>query len=78
MKTEKDFKSRAGYLSHKFYHSGINGNPIISDKELVELKDFFTNLANFMSDANNSDMVWIYRTRAESVEKMIEARKSCG
>lgn len=76
MKTQQDFKSRLGYLWHKYQNSGICGSPVIFDSELQELHNGLLEVARFMRDMNNSDLVGVYFSRAEMINTMIYARSA--
>lgn len=76
MKTQQDFKSRLGYLWYKYQNSGICGNSVILDSELQELHDGLVEIARFMRDMNNSDLVEVYFRRAEMINAMICARSA--
>lgn len=76
MKTQQDFKSRLGYLWHKYQNSGICGSPVIFDSELQELHDGLVEIARFMRDMGNSDLVGVYFRRAESINMVICARSA--
>lgn len=67
-------KSRLGKLEDKFEKSGFNGNPVISTKELHELRNGLLEISEFMYDRNDSSMGSILRMEAGRVGSMIYAR----
>lgn len=69
-------KSKLGKLLQKLDKSGINGNPIITDSELRELRERMQELIDFMADSNNQTMKWAFSLNLESIDRVIEARKS--
>lgn len=68
-------KSKLGKLRHKLNLSGINGNPIITDSELIELRNLMQELVDFMDDSHNKTMKWAFSIDLESINRVIEAQK---
>lgn len=71
----KEPSSKLGKLWHKFQNSGMRGNPVITDAELRFLRKKLTELSDFMKDRNDSTMRFSLLSDAESVNRMIIARK---
>lgn len=62
-------------LSEKLQHSGIDGNPIITDAELRELYDQYSNASDLMHDLGIKPMVGLLTQEAERVMQILLARK---
>ncbi len=71
-----DKLSKLGKLQHKFYNSGMLGNPIISDKELNSLSQQLGELSLYFKDRHDSTIASVLRIEQESVERMITARET--
>jgi len=76
MKTEQNFKTRMGWLKHKFDYSGISGNPRITIAELMELQNWYEEVAEFFDDTGNRDMSQILWLREEQVNSTLHAREN--
>lgn len=68
-------KSRLGVLAEKMTKSGIDGHPVITDKELRELYDQYANAADIMHDLGIKPMVGLLRAESERIMGFILARK---
>jgi len=68
--------NRLAYLQDKFNKSGLNGKPVITDKELAELQASLLDLADYMRYRNDITMVNALRQDASHVERMIWHREN--
>lgn len=68
--------SRLGNLMELMEHSGIAGNPVISDSELRELSIGLRLYQNTAIDWGDKPLVEVLARQMESVDRMIAARKT--
>lgn len=71
----KNPQSKLGQLQHKFFYSGLNGNPVITDTELTALSKQLEELALYFTDRNDLTISYALKLEQESVNRMIYARK---
>lgn len=67
--------SRLGSLLHRFDKSGIGGAPVITDKELKELRDGLLECSLFMGDRSDRTMANALLRESMDVDRMILARE---
>lgn len=60
-------------LAAKRDNSGIDGNPVITDAELKEMKEKLLEFADYLKYQNL--MIGALRFEAESIEHVLDARK---
>jgi hypothetical protein len=67
-------KSKLGKLRHKFQHSGINDNPIITDDELFEYFERMLEVVSFMEDTCNQTMAYAFNLEMNQIDRVIRTR----
>ena len=62
-------------LYKKYYDSGINGSPIITTKELLDLKHSLEDIVEFMRYRGDNSVGICLWMDIERINRIIEARK---
>ena len=68
-------ESKLGKLQNKYYNSGINGNPVITDEELQSLLSMLKEVCNYMSDRGENSIKICMWMEIESLTRTINAHK---
>lgn len=69
-------KSTFGILRRKLDKSGINGEPIVTDQELVALQMEISKLIDLAEDVQDQPLRSYFFRELCTVENIIEARKN--
>lgn len=70
----KDPQSELGKLQYKFFYSGIDNSPIISDKELNALRSQLVELSVYFRDRGDNTIAFALARESNSVQNIIWAR----